>query len=105
MKKRLTNCAAAIAVSSALLLQGCSTATTIYPVPKSQVWWQDSAKNECVTTKVKPDWYTAEENTNCFRDGKATEVTTTHTDVGMISTLVTAVTGGAAGGAAAGAIP
>ncbi len=104
MKMQPTKCAAVIAVSGALLLQACAAATA-FPVAKSQVWWQDSAKNWCVTSKLKPDWYSAEENTNCYRDAKAVEVTTTHTDLGMVSTLVTAVTGGAAGGATVGVIP
>lgn len=110
MKKQLTNYAAAIAVSSALLLQGCSAATTIYPVPKSQVWFQDSAKNWCVDTKTKADWYTASEEVNCDRPTptapiNVVEIPVVHTDIGMISNIIQGITGGAVGGATAGVIP
>ena len=110
MKKRLTNFAGAMLAFSSLLLPACTPTSVAYPPPKSQVWYQDSAKNWCVDTKTKADWYSASEETNCDRPTATAkvnviEVPTLHTDLGMISTFVTAITGGVAGGATAGAIP
>jgi hypothetical protein len=59
-----------------LLAAGCASLT--------QVRWTRIDGAPCITTKVKPVWYSSETETDCLVDGKAAAVATNHEDLSII---------------------
>jgi hypothetical protein len=64
-----------------LLLSGCARIETV-PVTRID-------GRPCRTTKVRPDWYSAETWTDCLdANGHAVTVTTNHTDLSEYGSLL-----------------
>jgi hypothetical protein len=60
----------------ATLAAGCASLT--------QVRWTRIDGAPCITTKVKPVWYSSETETDCLVNGKAAAVATNHEDLSII---------------------
>jgi hypothetical protein len=81
-----------IAILCGLLLAGCA------PIEMVKVTRLDG--RPCRTTKVRPDWYSAETWTDCLdKDGNAVAVATNHTDIADFAALF-AFTGATVAGVA-----
>ena len=60
----------------ALLLAGC--------VQVRQVPWTRIDGARCLTTKVKPVWYSSETSTDCMDKGEAVAIRTEHEDLSIL---------------------
>jgi hypothetical protein len=75
-RKAMTEKAAAVLLLI-VLCAGCAQV--------KEVNFTDLAGNDCRTTKVHPDVYSAETFTECIKGGKAETIPTQHTDASMFA--------------------